>query len=89
MYKCCDCGHIFEIPEIYYEDRSPACSFEGGSFIEEYNGCPICGGAFNEVQQCDLCNDYYVNLNKYINKSICDNCLKEIERVEKNESGKY
>ena len=51
MYKCEDCGHIFEEPKKYYEDRTPCCAFEGGTFIEEFLGCPLCEGAYREYEE--------------------------------------
>ena len=42
MYKCNDCDCIFDNPKTYSEDRTPSGVFEGGSFIETWEGCPHC-----------------------------------------------
>ena len=58
MYKCSECGEIFDEPKKYSEDRTPGGSFEGGSFIEHFLGCPICSGTFDEVEECSICGEY-------------------------------
>jgi predicted nucleic acid-binding Zn-ribbon protein len=47
MYKCADCGHIFEEGEqaIWYEDRG---EFWGVPCRERMTGCPVCHGAYEE-----------------------------------------
>lgn len=42
MYKCVDCGLVFDEPKLFSEDRTPGGAFEGGSFIERWYGCPNC-----------------------------------------------
>lgn len=76
MYKCYDCGSIFTEPENFSEDRTPGGAFEGGSFIEDYTGCPMCSGAYGEVQECDLCGEwaYVGDLNYCEQGSLCDDC---------------
>ena len=72
MYKCNDCGLIFEEPSNYSEDRTPGGVSEGGSFIEHYVGCPRCGGSFDEAEECEECGKYY---NIYeLEDGICDKC---------------
>ncbi len=61
MYKCLDCGHVFEEPKQYSEDRTPGGAFEGGSFIEHYTGCPVCSGAYKEAKQCEICGKYFTD----------------------------
>ena len=51
MYYCKECDYVFEEPKKYTEDRTPGGAFEGGSFIEYFEGCPICGGAFVEYNE--------------------------------------
>lgn len=80
MYKCLDCGLIFEKPKIYCEDFSPSCSFEGGKFIAEYSGCPRCEGAFKEADCCSNCGNIDI-LKKYKNEGFwCENCIEEKEK---------
>ena len=52
MYKCNECDHVFDEPKKYVEDRTPGEVFEGGAFIYSYEGCPLCGGNYDEY------NDY-------------------------------
>lgn len=41
MYRCTDCGLIFETPDIIYDDPSPSgISLPPGSY--EYDVCPKC-----------------------------------------------
>ena len=61
MYKCSECGHIFEKEKL-------------SSWIEPYgeelSGCPKCISAVDEVCECKLCGSYSCeNENDY-----CDEC---------------
>ncbi len=53
MYYCKECDYIFEEPKKYAEDRTPEGAFEGGNFIEYFEGCPICGGSFVEYEESE------------------------------------
>lgn len=48
MFKCIECGYVFEEPKNYSEDLTPGGVFEGGSFIKHYKGCPKCQGEYIE-----------------------------------------
>lgn len=79
MYKCFDCGLVFEEPKRYSEDRTPGGVFEGGSFIEHYDGCPNCSGAFEEAKECDGCGEfvYVSSLMATDDGEFCDDCYDE------------
>lgn len=84
MYKCLDCGHVFEEPKQYSEDRTPGGACEGGSFIEHYTGCPLCSGAYEEAKQCEICGEYFAydeltDTTEYINGGCGDCCEQCIE----------
>lgn len=51
MYRCLECGFIFEDPKLYSEDRTPDGAFEGGYFIERWTGCPYCSCSFEEFEE--------------------------------------
>ena len=80
MYKCYDCGYIFDEPENFSEDKTPGGVFEGGSFIEHCIGCPRCSGAYGEIKECDNCNEfvYLPDLILTDDGEICDNCYNEL-----------
>ena len=75
MYKCCDCGLVFDTPKHYSEDRTPGGAFEGGSFIYHYDGCPSCGGSYDEAMECQRCADTYISVES--DYPFCDSCKKE------------
>lgn len=84
MYKCLDCGQVFDEPKQYSEDRTPDGVFEGGSFIEHYTGCPVCSGAYEEAKQCEICGEYFMSdeltdTTEYINGGCGDCCEQCIE----------
>lgn len=58
MYKCFDCGCVFEQPKVYTEDCTPGGVSEGGSFIQKFEECPECGGAFGVVEECVACGEW-------------------------------
>lgn len=41
MFRCLDCGCLFEYPVHYKEQR-------GDFYYEEWDGCPRCAGDFRE-----------------------------------------
>lgn len=51
MKKCLECGFTFEEAKECQEDLTPGGSFEGGSFIRKFKGCPICEGAYEEIKE--------------------------------------
>lgn len=61
MYRCEECGNIFEEGEEkhWVED-----------YGEELAGCPCCCGAYSPVYQCKCCGAYRV---EYLN-DYCDEC---------------
>jgi rubredoxin len=75
MYKCLDCGHIFDEPKQYSEDRTPGGAFDGGSFIEHYTGCPFCGGSFTTAMKCQGCDEYISIEDDY---PFCTDCINNI-----------
>ena len=85
MYKCLDCGCLFEQPSTYTEDCTPGGVFEGGSFIQRYEECPECGGAFGSVEECDVCGEWvYTAYGNPFSPAgfacqLCDDKLGELE----------
>lgn len=92
MYKCTECGHLFEQGEErrWLESRG---EYWGQPVHEETTGCPRCGGGFEETKPCGLCGSEKTEeemvggvcldcLDDY--KYDTDTCLKlgELEREE-------
>ncbi len=50
MYKCKNCGHIFEEGE--QATWTEKHGFSSGPF-EEWDGCPICQGSFKEAKKLE------------------------------------
>ncbi len=73
MYKCLDCGHLFEegeqarVRETHGLDTPP---------YEEYSVCPRCKGDYQEVEPCKICGGYDVK----IGEEYCDECMIDIRR---------
>lgn len=62
MYKCLDCGRLFEEPAVWSE--------------EEPKGCPECGGTYGEAYQCVDCQEWYTADEAYY-AGYCYNCAKQ------------
>lgn len=77
MYKCVECGHLFEEGEeaVWAEDRG---EFWGRPVTEECSGCPDCRGDYEEVYQCESCEEWFFEDEMY-GHSICKKCYKEEE----------
>ena len=58
MYKCCECGHLFEEGEqaVWYENQGEC---HGITAMEKFSGCPICKGDYEEVHQCKECDEWH------------------------------
>ena len=72
MYKCCECGHLFE-------EGEQAVTYETHGFYqppyEEIHSCPVCGGDFEEVHQCKECGEWHTEDELY--DGWCEKCLRE------------
>ena len=76
MYICKDCNFVFDQPTTYKEDRTPGGTFEGGSFIESFSGCPKCSGAYDEAMLCPRCEDVYISTES--SDPFCDACVSNL-----------
>ena len=74
MFKCCECGHLFEEGEqaIWYENQGEC---HGRIAMEKFGGCPICKGDYEEVHQCKECGDWHTEDELY--EGWCEKCLRE------------
>ena len=75
MYKCADCGHVFEEGEqaIWCEDRG---EFWGMPCTERLEGCPKCHGCFEEATECKECGELFLSDELY--DGLCEDCQEEL-----------
>ena len=74
MYKCKDCGHVFED----YTTETLSEYSNGQCYQEVIAGCPECHSEnFDEATQCGFCGRYC--LPDEIDSLMCDECFAEIE----------
>ena len=72
MFKCCECGHLFEDGEqAVWEEKH---GFIDGPF-EKWSGCPLCKSDYEEVHQCKECGDWHTENELY--DGWCEMCLRE------------
>ena len=73
MFKCADCGHIFEDGEQkIYAEHHPY----GDTTADEYfSVCPVCGGDYEEAKSCKCCGGAFLE-NELIGGYYCFDCLK-------------
>ena len=64
MYKCSNCGEIFEEPNSIKEDWG-----------ETFSVCPYCNGDYDEVKQCNHCDEWHTEGELY--DGWCEKCLRE------------
>ncbi len=74
MYKCLECGHIFDRGEerIVQECRG---EYWGHVVYEDVAECPHCGGVFDETVRCVKC--YSEHLEDELWCGVCEECIKE------------
>ena len=70
MYKCLDCGEVFEKPASVRETHG----FTDG-FAETFYMCPHCNGDYEEAKQCDHCGEW--NTEGELYDGWCEKCLRE------------
>ena len=66
MFRCCECGNLFE------EGEQERWTEEHG---EKWDGCPLCRGGYEEVHQCKECEEWHTDDELY--DGWCEKCLRE------------
>jgi len=74
MYYCKNCNLAFDHPVHYSEDRTPGGAF--GEMIQHFDGCPSCGGGYEEAIECPRCEDEYIPVSSQY--PFCEKCQKDI-----------
>ena len=64
MYKCSNCGEVFEEAKSIKEDWG-----------ETFSVCPYCNGDYDEVKQCNHCDEWHTEDELY--DGWCEKCLRE------------
>lgn len=73
MYKCCECGHLFEEGEqAVWEERH---GLDRGPY-EKWSGCPLCNVDYEEVHQCKECFRWHSEDELY--NGLCSECIEKI-----------
>ena len=74
MYRCENCGHLFEEGEqaVWYENQGEC---HGVTAMERFSGCPLCHDDYEEVHQCKECGDWHYEDELY--DGLCETCLRE------------
>ena len=74
MYRCAECGHLFEEGEqaVWYENQGEC---HGVTAMERFSGCPVCNGDYEEVHQCEQCGDWHTENELY--DGWCEKCLRD------------
>ena len=72
MYKCTECGNLFEEGEqAVWEERHGLDSPP----YEKFSGCPICHGDYEEVHKCKECGVWHTEDELY--GGLCEKCLRD------------
>ena len=72
MYRCTECGHLFEEGEQATWEETHGLDSPP---YEKWSGCPICKGDYEEVYQCEQCGDWHSEDELY--DGWCEKCLRE------------
>lgn len=70
--KCLSCGHIFESCERAEWEESRG-EYWGTPCYEAVDGCPICGGDYEETKPCRLCGCECTY--EETNDGVCFDCI--------------
>jgi hypothetical protein len=76
-FKCLECGHVFEEGEqaIWYEYHP----YGMGTASEEFSGCPLCKGDYEETKHCKICGGDFLK-DELNGGCVCDECLEGYRR---------
>jgi DNA-directed RNA polymerase subunit RPC12/RpoP len=74
MYRCCNCGNLFEEPKHVREDRG---EFWGAPCSEDVTYSPCCGDDYEEVYRCNGCDEYFTE-DQLNDEGLCKAC-KELD----------
>lgn len=75
MYRCEECGTIFEEPNILKENLGVL----GGDYaILEHQVCPFCkiDGCFEEIEPCKICGSYENDKDG----EYCKECISDVTK---------
>ena len=72
MYKCLNCGHLFEEGEQLVSIESIG-ECHGMKVYEKNQMCPICSGDFEEANCCLICEELFIGEDDY-----CEDCKKSV-----------
>ena len=75
MYRCIECGHLFEEGEQarWRESRG---EFWGTPCSEEMSGCPICKSPYEEIKPCRVCGSYEHDADE----EYCERCKIDVRK---------
>lgn len=75
MYKCLECGNLFEDGEQAITSEKIGECF-GTPVFEEFSSCPLCGEKnYEEAKMCKICDEYHCNESEF-----CDDCYSYYKR---------
>ena len=73
MYKCIECGAIFEEPKTWEEYRG---EYWGCPCSETMSGCPECRGDYEEAVECTRCGEWCFE--DELDDGLCEVCQDEL-----------
>ena len=73
MYRCNECGHLFEEGEQAKWTEMHGFNYGNG---EEWQGCPICKGGYSEIKPCKICGSY----DHDYDEEYCNQCKRDVKR---------
>ncbi len=77
IYKCLDCGNIFEDGEQARWSESRG-EYWGASCSEEMSGCPLCKGDYEETTPCKICGS--AHLEDELSGGVCEECINRYKK---------
>ena len=72
MYKCTECGNLFEEGEQATWEETHGLDSPP---YETWSGCPVCKGDYEEVHQCKKCGEWTYDDELY--NGWCEKCLRD------------
>lgn len=72
MYKCLECGHIFEEGE-QARWNDPRGEYAGVPCSETMYGCPLCKGNYKKTVSCEICESAHLENELY--GGVCIECI--------------
>lgn len=79
VYKCAECGHLFEDGEEARWREALGWAW-GQPYYEDMSGCPLCKGEYEETVPCSICGSRHTEGEDALFGGVCGECIDDYRK---------